>query len=148
MSKILLFQAIQFRQTVLIQTIQFSIRISSCPQTVKTVLFQIIQFNTSTVLMSKTVLFQIIQFSMCTQFSTIWPIDRILSVDTDPDPSRPRSDGNEGILLIRQSFNITGISLSDCSLSYPGHSFGGGSYHSAEMQSMYYTAPADLENQY
>ena len=53
--KTFLFQAIQFKQTVLIQTIQFSL---------------------STVSMSKTVLFQAVRLSISTQFSSIWPIDR------------------------------------------------------------------------
>ena len=47
LSKTFLFQAIQFSQTVLIQTIQFSV---------------------STVSMPKTVLVQTVQFSMSTQF--------------------------------------------------------------------------------
>ena len=33
----------------------------------------------------KTVIFQTIQFSISTQFSSIWPIDRILSGATTPD---------------------------------------------------------------
>ena len=73
--KIFLFQAIQISQTVLIQTIQFSISIVFVytPLNVKTVLFQTVQFNVNTVSMSKTVLFetitfQTIQFSMSTLF--------------------------------------------------------------------------------
>ena len=58
MLKIFLFQAIQFSQTVLIQTIQFSISI----------VFVCTELNI------KTVLFQAIQFSISTQFSSIWPI--------------------------------------------------------------------------
>ena len=52
------------------------------------VLFQTIQFSTSTVSMSKTVLFQIIQFSISTYFSFIWPIDRISSGATTPGQER------------------------------------------------------------
>ena len=56
----------------------------------------------------------------------------------------PGSDGNEGVLRIPQSFSTAGTSPSDCLVSYPGHSLrGGGSYPSAEKQSVYSTAPAD-----
>ena len=70
MLKTFLFQAIQFSQTDLIQTFQFrvSIYFVHTQVNVKTVLFQTIQFNASTVLMLKTVLFQTIQFSIRTQF--------------------------------------------------------------------------------
>ena len=62
--------AIQFSQTVLIQTIQFSISIVFVytQLNVKTVLFQAIQLSWSTVSISKTVLFQTVQFSISTQF--------------------------------------------------------------------------------
>ncbi len=62
MSKTFLFLAIQFNQTILIQTIQFSISIDfvHTQLNVKTVLFQTIQFSISTVSMLKTVLFQTI----------------------------------------------------------------------------------------
>ena len=33
--------------------------------------------------------------------------------------------------------------VSDCLVSYQGHSFGGWSYPSADVQSVYSTAPAD-----
>ena len=61
--------------------------------------------------------------------------------------SGPGSDGNEGVLRIPQSSCITGTSPSDCLVSYPGHSFGV-FYSSAEVQSVYSTAPADwaIEN--
>ena len=42
-----------------------------------------------------------------------------------------------------QGLSITGTSPSDCLASYPGHSLGAGSYSSAEVQSVYSTAPAD-----
>ena len=45
----------------------------------------------------------------------------------------------KGVLRIPQSPSITWTSLLDCLVSYPG----GGSYPSAEKQSVYYTAPAD-----
>ena len=56
--------------------------------------------------------------------------------------SGPGSDGNEGVLRIPQSSSIAGTSPSDCLVSYPGHSLGS-SYPSAEVQSVYSTAPAD-----
>ena len=55
--------------------------------------------------------------------------------------SGPGSNGNEGVLHIPQSPNITGTSPSDCLVLYPGHSLvGRGAYPSAEVQSMYSTA--------
>ena len=71
--KTFLFQAIQFSQTVLIQTIHFSISIDFVytQLNVKTVLYITIQFSVSTVSMSKTVPFQTIQFSISMQFSSI-----------------------------------------------------------------------------
>ena len=47
-------------------------------------------------------------------FSSIWPIDRTLSGATTPGQSVPGSDGNEGLLHIRQSFSVSGASPSDC----------------------------------
>ena len=93
--------------------------------------------------MSKTVLFQAIQFSKITQFSSIWSIYRALSGTTIPGQIGPGSYGNEGVLRIPQSSNITGASSSDCLVSYPGHLLERGSYPSAEVQSMYSTVPAD-----
>ena len=55
----------------------------------------------------------------------------------------PGSNDNAGVLRIPQSSSITGISSSDSLVSYPGHSLGGRSYPSAEVQSVYSTAPAD-----
>ena len=69
---------------------------------VKTVLFQTIQFNISTVWMSN---------------SSIWAIDRTLSGATTPSQSGPGSDGNEGVLCIPQSSSITGASPSDSLVS-------------------------------
>ena len=129
------FQAIQFSQTFLVQTIQFSTSIVFFQTllNVKTVLFQTIQFSVNTISMSKTVLFPIIQFSISTQFSSIWPI----SGATTPDQS-----GNEGVLCIPQSSSITGTSPSYC-LVISRTLVRAGSYSSAEMQSMYSTAPAN-----
>ena len=44
----------------------------------------------------------------------------------EPYQSRPGSDGNEGVRRIPQSSSVTGASLSDCLMSYPGHWFGSG----------------------
>ena len=108
----------------------------------KRILFQTIQLSVSTVSMPKAVPFQTIQFSISTQFSSIWPIDGILSGATTRSQSEPGSDGNEGVLHISQSSSITGTSPSDFLMSYPGQSLGGG-YPSVEMQSVYSTAPAN-----
>ena len=70
------------------------------------------------------------------------PIDRALSGATTLGQSEPGSHGNEGVLRIPQSSSTAGTSPSDCLVSYPGHSLGG-SYPSAEVQSVYSTAPAD-----
>ena len=68
-----------------------------------------------------------------------------LSGATIPGQSVPRNNGNEGLFCIPQSPSIPGTSPSDCLMSYPGHLLVGGSYSSAEKQSVYSTAPADLE---
>ena len=61
-----------------------------------------------------------------------------LSGATTPGQSEPGSDGNEEVLCIPQSSSITGTSP----MSSPGHSLGG-SYSSADVQSVYSTAPAN-----
>ena len=79
-------------------------------------------------------LFLTTQFSLCHLFAlnlkmsigSIWPIDRILSGATTSIQSEPGSNGNEGVLPIPQSSNITGALPSDCLASYPGHLFCGG----------------------
>ena len=91
----------------------------------------------------QTVLFQTIRFSIIIQFNSIWPINRTLSGVTTPSQNGPESDGNKGVLRLPQSSSITGTSPSDCLVSYPGHSLGGGSYPSAEMQVVYSTSPVD-----
>ena len=73
----------------------------------------------------KTALFQTNQFSISTQFSSILPIDMTLSGATTPGKSEPGSDGNEALLHIPQSSNITGTSPSDRLMSYSGHSLEG-----------------------
>ena len=60
-----------------------------------------------------------------------------------PRLSVPESNGNEGVFCIPQSPRITGTSPSDCLVSYPRHSLTGGSYPSAEVRSVYSTAPAN-----
>ena len=70
--------------------------------------------------------------------SPFWPIDRTLSGATTLGHSGSGSNGNEGVLHIPQS--ITKAASSDSLVSYPGHSLGE-SYPSAEMQSVYFTAP-------
>ena len=70
-------------------------------------------------------------------------MDRALSGATMRGQSGPGSNGNEGVLHIPQGPSITGTSPSDCLVSYPGHLSGEGSYPSAEVQSVYSTAPDD-----
>ena len=81
----------------------------------------------------ETVLFQAIQFSISTLFSSISFIDKTLSDVTTSGQSGPGGDGNKGVLHITQSPSITGISPSNCFLSYTGHSLEE-SYPSAEMR--------------
>ena len=110
---------------------------------IKTVLFQTIQFSMSTVFVCthlnvKTVLFQAIKFSISMQFkcwnSSIWPIDKTLSGTTTPGQSGPESDGNERVLCIPPSSRFL--------TSYPQHSLGE-FYLFVEMQSVYFAAPAN-----
>ena len=65
--------------------------------------------------------------------SSICFIDRTQSGATTLSQSEPESDGNEGVLRIPQSSNITGVSPSDCLMSYQDTGRGGLSYSSAEM---------------
>ena len=58
--------------------------------------------------------------------SSVWPIDRTLSGATTQGQSGPGSNGNESVLRISESSSISGASLSDCLMSYPGHSLVGG----------------------
>ena len=58
-------------------------------------------------------------------YSSIWPIDKILSGAIIQGQSRPGSNGNEGKLHKPQK-SWTGPSPRDCLLSYLGHSLGGG----------------------
>ena len=100
--------------------------------------FYIKQFTLVSVrrLLIKTVLFQIIQFNISTRSCSILPIDRTLKGATTP--------GNEGVLCIPQSSSIIGTSPSDCLVLYPGHScWKGVSYYLAEVLSVYSTTPVD-----
>ena len=78
----------------------------------------------------------------------ISPIDRTLSGATTPVQSGPVSDSNEVVLYISQSSSIPETAPSDCLVSYSGHLFNGGRgfYPSAEVQSVYSTAPANWES--
>ena len=69
--------------------------------------------------------------------------DKTLSDATTLGQSGPKSNCNEGILHISQSSCITGASPSDCLESYAGHSLGVRFYFSAEIQSVYSTAPSE-----
>ena len=72
--------------------------------------------------------------------NSIWPIDMILSGAAALGQSGLESNGNEGVLCVLQSTSITGASLADSFVPYPGHSLGRGSYPSAELQSEYSSA--------
>ena len=98
-------------KTVRLQTIHFSIQ----------KLFNYKQFSLALVLRLnvKTVLFQIIQFSISTEFSSIWPIDRILSGATTPS-QWTWEQWHEGVHCILQGSIITGTSPSDCLVLYQG----------------------------
>ena len=48
----------------------------------------------------------------------------VLSSATTPGQAGVGSNGNEGVLRIPQSPSISGTLLSDCLVSYPGHSLG------------------------
>ena len=66
----------------------------------------------------------------------------VLSGATTPGQSGAGSNGNEEVLRIPQRLGITGTSSSDCLVSYSGHLLEG-SYPSADLKSVYSTAPAD-----
>ena len=82
------------------------------------------------------------------QFSSIQPIDRTLSGTTIPGQSGTGSNGNEGVLRVPQSSSITVASPSGCLVLYQDTRWGGVGrfYLSAEVQSVYSTAPADWAN--
>ena len=98
---------------------------------------------------TKTVPFQTIQLSISIPFLSIWPIDRVLSGVTTPGQSWPGSEENEEVLRIPQSSSITGISPSDCLVSYAGDLLvGSGTYPCAEMRSVYSTVPVDWASKF
>ena len=97
--------------------------------TIKTVLFQTIQFSISTQLKCQTVQFE--------------PKKRNLPSAITFCLCGPGTDGNECVLLIHQSSSITGASLSGCFVTNPEHLFKE-SYSSAEMLSVHSAAPTDL----
>ena len=115
----------------------------------KTVLFQIIQFIISLQfkckygLIVRSFLFQAIHSNQTIQFTISMPIDRALSSVTTAGQSGPGSNGNEGMIRIPLGPSITGTSPSDCLVSYIWTIVRGGSYPSAEVQSVYSTAPPD-----
>ena len=124
-------------------TIQLNISHFFCtPLNDQTVLFQTIQFSISTQFFVytqpnvKTVLFQAIQFSMSTQFKC-----QIVLFDPLIGPYQGQSglgnNGNERVLCIPQSSSITEASSTDGFVSYPGHSLRK-SYPSAGMQLFYF----------
>ena len=116
MSKQFSMSRVSMSKKILFQTIQFSMQKQ----------FHFKQFSLASVhsLNIKTVLLQAIQFNISTQFSSIWPIDRIISGVTSLGQREPESDGYEGVLHIPQSSSNTGTSPSDCLVSYPEHSLG------------------------
>ena len=121
----------------------------------KTGLFPTIQFSIQnsfisnnsvsdnyTLSVSKTVLFQTIQFSISTQFSSfdhwIGPY-QVLQLQDRVDRG---AMAMKGYSVIPQSISITGISPSDCLVSYLGYSLRK-SFPFADKQSLYSIAAAD-----
>ena len=76
-----------------------------------------------------------------TQFSSIWLMDRTLSIASTPGLSGPGSNCSKGVLHIPENPSISGASPSDCFVSYPSHTLGN-TYPSAERHSVYSAAPA------
>ena len=120
----------------------------------KTVPFQRIQFSISTILLWKTFLFQAIQLSQTILVQTIQfsinmqlVLFKLLIGPYHVLPFWARVDleamAMKGVLHIPPSSSIIGTPPSDWLVSYPGHSWGWGSYPSAEVQSVYSTAPAN-----
>ena len=91
--------------------------------------------------MLKTVLFQTNQFSISAQFCSIWLVDVTLSGATTLGQSGSGSDGNEQVLRIPQSSNITVSLSSDCLVSYQDTRWQGGAYPSVEVQLAHPRAP-------
>ena len=70
------------------------------------------------------------------------PFVRTLSGATTPRQSEPGNNRNEWVIHTPQRSSINGTSPLDCLMSCLEHSFGG-SYPSAEVQSVYSTTPAN-----
>ena len=116
----------------------------------QTVLFQTIQFSISTLFKCQLVLCLTIQSSINYVFALIlnvkqfyWPIDKTLSSATILGLSGPGSIGNEEIPCISQSSCITGTSPSDCLMSYAGHSLAGVLPLGRDAVGVFYSPPAD-----
>ena len=60
--------------------------------------------------------------------SSIWPIDWTQTDTTTPGQSGAESNGNQRVLHITQSSKTEALPFDG---KYPGHSLGGGCYHSA-----------------
>ena len=114
-------------QTVLFQTIPFSISTVFCLHTV--------EWSSRTIPNNS---FEI-NNTVYTSHKSFWPIDRTLSGATTPCQT-PGSDNNEKVLSIPQNSSITIASPSDSLLSYPGHILRE-PYPFAEKQSVYSAAP-------
>ena len=66
-------------------------------------------------------------------------MDRALSGATIPGQSGPRNNDNEVVVRIPQSSSITGISLSDCLVSYQDTRGGGGLPLCREVVGVFYS---------
>ena len=141
-----------FIQTVLFQTIQFSIEYSLIAENIFVSSYSVlsngshssssVSYNcifVHTQLHVKAVLLQTIQFSISTQFRSIWSIDQAQALRTRVDPG---ALAMKGVLRVPQSSSIAVSSLSDRLVSYQRVSLGK-SYSSAEMKLVYSTAIAD-----
>ena len=133
-------------QTVLFQTIQFSISTQiKCQKQFyfelfssvnKVKWFQVLisitdnsikyQSFSYTQLNEKTVLFPTIQLSISIHSSSFCPIVMTLSGATISGQSGPGSDANKEVCHIPQSSSISGASPSGCLVSYSEQSLGGG----------------------
>ena len=74
---------------------------------------------------------------------SLWPIERTLSGVATPGLRGPRINANERVLCIPQSSSITGASLSDCLISYPGQSLPG-RFTPLQGYSRYFNSPSQL----
>ena len=97
-----------------------------------------------------TVLFLTIQFSVSyclhsVKYQTVLFDPQIRPYQVLPPQARvdQRAMAIKLYVMSSQSASITGASPSDYLMLYPGQSFGWGSYSTAEMQSVYSTAPGD-----